>query len=107
KNPDHRYQTAEAFADDLQRWLRLEPTAARPAQPLRRVSLWARRNKGWATVILTSSLAILISALLTIALFASEASHAKKEAARSKRESLLEQLQHLQLMPHHQDWSRQ
>jgi serine/threonine protein kinase/WD40 repeat protein len=53
-----RYQTAGEFAEDLRRWLRLEPTRARPAWPLRRTWLWARRNKGWAAVIFVAMVAV-------------------------------------------------
>jgi serine/threonine protein kinase/WD40 repeat protein len=51
KEPAQRYARAQEFAEDLRRWLRLEPTTARPAWPARRVALWARRNKGWAAAI--------------------------------------------------------
>jgi serine/threonine protein kinase/WD40 repeat protein len=50
-NPTDRYATAQLFADDLQRWLRGDPTTARPARAPRRVLLWARRNKAWAAVL--------------------------------------------------------
>jgi serine/threonine protein kinase/WD40 repeat protein len=46
-----RYASAAEFAVDLRRWLRGEPTAARPAWPPRRIALWARRNKGWAAAL--------------------------------------------------------
>lgn len=52
KKPDQRYASAGAFAEDLRRWLRFEPTQARPARAPRQVMLWARRNKGWATALL-------------------------------------------------------
>jgi serine/threonine-protein kinase len=44
KEPARRYGSAEALADDLDRWLRGEPIAARPASRLVRFRLWARRN---------------------------------------------------------------
>jgi hypothetical protein len=44
--------------DDLCRWLHDEPTRARPAWLLRRTWLWARRNKGWATAIITALLGL-------------------------------------------------
>lgn len=39
-----RYPTANAFADDLQRWLDDEPVLARPIGPLRKLWRWSRRN---------------------------------------------------------------
>jgi len=57
--PQHRYSTAQEFADDLRRWLRNEPTTARPALAARRTYLWARRNKGWALAIAAASLALI------------------------------------------------
>jgi serine/threonine protein kinase/WD40 repeat protein len=61
KDPGQRYPGAGAFAEDLRRWLRHEPTVARPARTPRRMFLWARRNKGWAFAIgavLTTFLAL-------------------------------------------------
>jgi serine/threonine protein kinase/WD40 repeat protein len=80
KEPARRYPTAQAFADDLRRWLRSEPTVARPAWPLRSVWLWAKRNKGWATA---AVLAILFLTTLVLA----ENSRQAGKAADARRES--------------------
>ena len=45
KHPDRRYLTARAFAEDLRRWLRREPTSARPGL-FRRVALWSSAEQG-------------------------------------------------------------
>src|SRR5262245_35657517 len=44
KAPANRYRTAAALADDLRRFLRGEPIAARAATPLEQLVSWARRN---------------------------------------------------------------
>ena len=50
KNPDRRYVTAAALADDIQRYLSQEPVLARPPSLGYRVQKFARRNKlGLAT----------------------------------------------------------
>ena len=56
KEPVRRYGSAEGFADDLERWLRHEPIAARPASRLQRLGKWARRHP--AVAFLSASLVI-------------------------------------------------
>ncbi|MBK8096093.1 MAG: SUMF1/EgtB/PvdO family nonheme iron enzyme [Planctomycetes bacterium] len=58
KDPRHRYQTAEAFAEDLRRTRAREPILARPPGPIGRLGRWLRRNPLVATLI-----ALLFSAL--------------------------------------------
>ena len=63
KAPSDRYPSAGALADDLERWLRGEPVLARPAGPLRRARLWARRKPAVAALV---SACLLIVALLAV-----------------------------------------
>ncbi len=49
KDPQRRYATAQAFAEDLRRVLKLEPILARPPGHLLRVRRWAQRNPLAAT----------------------------------------------------------
>jgi WD40 repeat protein len=44
KEPDRRYPSADAVADDLHRWLGGEPIAARRVSTAARAWMWARRN---------------------------------------------------------------
>ncbi len=50
KDPRRRYGSAEALADDLDRWLRGEPIRARPCGPVRRLVKWARRRPAVAAL---------------------------------------------------------
>ena len=44
KEPQRRYGSAEALAEELERWLRYEPILARPSSPVERGMKWARRR---------------------------------------------------------------
>jgi WD40 repeat protein/tRNA A-37 threonylcarbamoyl transferase component Bud32 len=59
KNPAGRYASAEALAEDLDRWLRREPIQARPATPLERLHKWVQRNPA-----VSALAAVLVSTLL-------------------------------------------
>src|SRR5688572_19711018 len=53
KNPAARFHSAQALAEDLERWLRHEPIKARRAGPILRLRRWTRRNPVGATLILS------------------------------------------------------
>jgi len=67
KNPAQRYGSAEAFADDLDRWLTGEPIAARPTSPTERAWLWCRRKPALAA--LSAGLLLSIVSGLVISLW--------------------------------------
>jgi WD40 repeat protein len=58
KSRERRYSTSGVLAEDVRRWLRNEPTHARPAGLVRRTAQWARRRPAIAALWLVSALAI-------------------------------------------------
>lgn len=62
KNPDKRYATAEALAEDLSHSLHHEPIAARPIGPIDRCLRRVRRRP-WATA---TAVSVLIAVLMTV-----------------------------------------
>ena len=58
KDPAQRYRSAEALAEDLERWLRGEPIAARPVRAPERLWRWCRRKPAPAATIVLAVLAL-------------------------------------------------
>jgi WD40 repeat protein/predicted Ser/Thr protein kinase len=83
KDPHRRYSSAEALADDLERWWAGEPVLARPAGRAERLWRWGRRNA------LVASLTAAV-VLLFLLRFAGVAwNYWQAEAARRDQESTL------------------
>jgi serine/threonine protein kinase/WD40 repeat protein len=113
KDPKARYSSAQAFADDLGRWLRCEPTEANPGW-FWRLWLWMRRN----ALRNITFLCVAISLMAFIAMLWFKATHAKerqrvaeerKEVAEEharelQREAWLQKAQRIQLAPHGIGW---
>lgn len=59
KEPSERYQSAEALAEDLERWLRGEAIQARPAGRWEKLRKWARRRPAAAALVAVSVAAAL------------------------------------------------
>src|SRR5207245_2640882 len=53
KDPQRRYASASALADDLDRWLAGEPILARPLSRPERLFRWAKRQPAIASLTLT------------------------------------------------------
>src|SRR5262249_30956294 len=67
KEPAQRYGSAAEVTDDLERWLRGEPIAARPGGRGERVVKWVRRSPAAAGLLAAFAL---VSVLVPVACFA-------------------------------------
>ena len=74
KSPGRRYPSAEAMADDLDRWLSGESITARPISPMRRAWRWSARNRVVAG--LSASVAALLVAVAAVATVSAIRQHA-------------------------------
>lgn len=84
RDPERRYPSAAALAEDLSRFLRNEPVEARRPSPLRRAQLFARRNP----VIVTAAVVIVVSLLAATGISTRYALEASRAAERSQRVAL-------------------
>ena len=66
KDPRRRYATAEALAEDLERFVRGEPITARPAGPMERARRWSKTHRTAAALIVAGTLAL--ATILTLVL---------------------------------------
>ena len=84
KEPERRYGSAQAFAEDLQRFLAHEPIRARPATTLYVVQRFARRHRGLVAGAVLAALALLggTTASLAWAMRADAAEQQSREEAR-------------------------
>jgi WD40 repeat protein/tRNA A-37 threonylcarbamoyl transferase component Bud32 len=91
KDPAKRYESAEALANDLERWLRGEPIQARPVGQAERLWRWCLRNPAIATAVVSIILTLLCSTSVTtyFALEASRRAEQARVAERQKDEQLV------------------
>ena len=81
KSPGARYGSAEAMADDLERWLSGDSIAARPIGQVRRAWRWCGRNRVVAGLL--ASVAALVVAVAVVATVSAVRQHTLARAARS------------------------
>jgi len=79
KEPAHRYASAAAMADDVQRFLDGRPILARPVGPLGRASRWASRNP-LAAGLATGLLVALVGGLIGMGILLRQARTAQTRA---------------------------
>jgi len=72
-DPNARYQSAGALADDLEHWLRHEPIRARRSGVFTRGRKWVRRNP--TTTVLLGALVALAAAIVGVTSWDSESPH--------------------------------
>ena len=65
KEPARRYGSAEALADDLERWRRQEPILARPVSKFERLGKWVRRHRMRAALLAMAGFAVLAVAVVS------------------------------------------
>jgi eukaryotic-like serine/threonine-protein kinase len=99
KDPANRYGSAEALADDLDRWSSGEPIAARPVTRPERLWRWSRRNP----VIAASAAAVLVALVLGVTTSTHFALRASAEARLARRDEL-KLLRNLYLSQMNQAW---
>ncbi len=84
KEPGRRYGSAEAFAEDLERWMRREPILARPVTTFERVIKWARRRPAFASL-LAGALSLILVILIGLPIALVKIDTARREAQGSNR----------------------
>jgi WD40 repeat protein/tRNA A-37 threonylcarbamoyl transferase component Bud32 len=93
KHASRRYHSAEALAEDLERWLADLPIRARPATLSHRLGKWVRRRPAAAGLILAALVAALATALairgyVSAAKFRGDVAQEREKQRRSALESL-------------------
>ncbi|MCE9561713.1 MAG: protein kinase [Planctomycetes bacterium] len=94
KDPARRYTTAQALAEDLQRYLDGRPVIARPVGPLGRAKRWIARNQVVTGLLVTIAIAIIAGTTTTYLKYLDEAEQrATAEKAVSEKADALRRLQ--------------
>jgi serine/threonine protein kinase len=81
KDPDRRYQTAGALADDLRRYVNRFAILARRAGPITRLRKWARRHPGVAAGVMGMLILAVLAGLFAYLAITSESRRIKDQQA--------------------------
>jgi WD40 repeat protein len=89
KEPQRRYPSAEALADELQRWLDGKPIQARPVGSAERAWRWCRRNSVVASLLIVVALSMLAgTAVSTVFALRAEQSATEARQAATRADGL-------------------
>ncbi len=88
KEPEKRYSSAEALAEDLRRYLQHEPILAKRPSTVERVTKWCRRRPVLAGLYVTIALLLVVSLGLWLDRNAKDRAAVTAEAGRAKAEVL-------------------
>src|SRR5262245_12102110 len=87
KDRNRRYESASAFAADVQRYLSDEPVLARPTGRLHRGWRWCRRNPAVASLLVVTALLLVAGTAVSTAFgFSADANAKKEKEAREEAE---------------------
>lgn len=89
KDPERRYESARAFADDLRRYLRSEPIEARPPTAVYLASKFVKRHRGLAAGATLAALSLVVGTTASV-LWALRAEAAEAEALASEQAAIAE-----------------
>jgi serine/threonine protein kinase len=92
KEPERRYESAAALAEDIDRYLSSQPINARPPTALYQIRKFARRNRAWFGAAATALIALVVALAVSSTMYVRaerEAERARAAAAKSEQVAAL------------------
>lgn len=87
KDPDHRYATAQALAEDLRRWLNDVPIVAKRPGQIRRMVKFAKRNRSVSTAVVSALILGLMGWAFVTGIRAQKVANLRERAGRLEGEN--------------------